>query len=99
MLRSDREFRPSMLNCIVHNNGADGHMTKLVRSLSARISQTLLVLYLSQCSERFKIEAQNSGLSLTRILRTAYFKGNLKVKNILLLIKTRNFQYLSRKSK
>ena len=33
--------------------GADCHVTKLVRSLSARISQTLLVFYLGQCPERY----------------------------------------------
>ena len=36
--------------------GADCHVTKLVRSLSARISQTLLVLYLGQCAVRYNIE-------------------------------------------
>ena len=33
--------------------GADCHVTKLVRSLSARISQTLIVLYLGQCAVRY----------------------------------------------
>ena len=33
--------------------GANCHVNKLVRSLSDRISHTLLVLYLGQCAERY----------------------------------------------
>ena len=38
--------------------GADSHVTKLVRSLSARISKTLLVLYLGQCAVRYKFRGE-----------------------------------------